>query len=324
VTDAVAPLLDAPLDEREGLIWLDGEFVPWREAHLHVLSHGLHYGGGVFEGERAYDGRVFKLHAHSARLLASARELGFELPWTAEDLDAATREVVKAAGITDGYVRPVAWRGSRTLRLAARDTCVHVAIAAWPWPHVFAPGARLRGIRLGTSRWRRPSPETAPVRAKAASLYGIGTLAGQEAEAAGHDDALLLDYRGYLAEATGANLFLVRGRQLHTPLPDCFLDGITRRTVIEAARGLGITVVERHIEPAELADATEVFLTGTAYEVQPVVSIDDQEFTVGEISTALVRAFEQAVAQDAEVHDAALREAAPQGPVPTTARSDAG
>ncbi|MFK4065525.1 branched-chain amino acid aminotransferase [Streptomyces sp. NPDC029674] len=300
-----ALLPDAPLDDRDGLIWFDGELVPWREARLHVLSHGLHYASSVFEGERAYAGRVFRLHDHSERLIASARELGFELPYSAADLDAATREVVRRSGITDGYVRPVAWRGSHNLRLASGDIPVHVAIAAWPWPDVFAPGARLHGIRLGTSRWRRPSPHTAPVRAKAASLYAVSTLAAHEAEAAGFDDALLLDHRGLLAEATGANLFLVLGRELHTPVPDCFLDGITRRTVIESARDLGITVVERHIEPGELAGATEVFLTGTAYEVQPVASVDGLEFTVGEVTTALVKAFGQAVARDAEIHDAA-------------------
>ncbi|MEI5097367.1 branched-chain amino acid transaminase [Streptomyces sp. PmtG] len=282
-----------PLDDRDGVIWLDGEFVPWREATLHVLSHGLHYGGSVFEGERAYDGRVFALRAHSDRLLASARELGFALPYTAADLDAATRGVVAAAGIGDGYVRPVAWRGSDSLRLVAPDTTVHVAVAAWPWPRIFADGPR--GIRLRTSRWRRPAPSTAPVRAKTAALYAIGALAGQEAEAAGCDDALLLDHQGRLAEATGANLFLVVDGALHTPPPECVLDGITRRTVIEAARGLGLTVVERHLWPDELGRAEEVFLTGTAYEVQPVAAVDGRRFPVGEVGTALAAAYARIV-----------------------------
>ncbi|WP_282796480.1 branched-chain amino acid transaminase [Streptomyces sp. CC224B] len=287
------PVTDAPLADRDGVIWLDGDLVPWRQAHLHVLSHGLHYGGSVFEGERAYDGRVFKLHEHSARLVASAQEMGYALPWTAEELDAATREVVAAAGLTDGYVRPVAWRGSDTLRLVAPDSRVHVAVAAWPWPRIFADGPR--GIRLHTSRWRRPAPDTAPVRAKTAAQYALGSLAGQEAERAGRDDALLLDHRGRLAEATGANLFLVLDGALHTPPPECVLDGITRRTVVALAQDLGLTVVERHLAPAELDRATEVFLTGTAYEVQPVTAVDDREYPLGEVGTALAEAYARAV-----------------------------
>lgn len=282
-----------PLDDRDGVIWLDGRLVPWREARLHVLSHGLHYGGSVFEGERVYAGQAFKLHEHSLRLVASAREMGFALPWDADELDAATRQVVAHAGLTEGYVRPVAWRGSETLRLVAPGTAVHVAIAAWPWPRVFTAGPG--GIRLATSRWRRPAPDTAPVRAKTAALYALGSLAGQEAEAAGRDDALLLDHRGRLAEATGANLFLVIDGALHTPPPECVLDGITRRTVLALARGLGLETVERHMEPAELARAQEVFLTGTAYEVQPVTAVDALEYPVGAVTTALVRAYARAV-----------------------------
>ncbi|GAA0588729.1 branched-chain amino acid aminotransferase [Streptomyces crystallinus] len=282
-----------PLDDRDGAIWLDGRLVPWREARLHVLSHGLHYGGSVFEGERVYGGRVFKLHEHSLRLVASAREMGFTLPWSAEELDAATREVVAAAGLAEGYVRPVAWRGSDTLRLVAPGSSVHVAVAAWPWPTIFTEGPR--GIRLSTSRWRRPAPDTAPVRAKTAALYALGSLAGQEAEEAGRDDALLLDHRGRLAEATGANLFLVIDGALHTPPPECVLDGITRRTVIALARERGLGVVERHMEPAELARATEVFLTGTAYEVQPVTAVDALDYPVGPVTVALREAYAKAV-----------------------------
>ncbi|MGA4838429.1 branched-chain amino acid transaminase [Streptomyces sp. G45] len=288
-----APYASPPLDDRDGVIWLDGDLVPWRTARLHVLSHGLHYGGSVFEGERAYGGRVFKLAEHSARLVASARAMGFELPWKAEELDDATREVVAASGLDDGYVRPVAWRGSDTLRLVAPDNRVHVAIAAWPWPRIFADGPR--GIRLGTARWRRAAPDTAPVQAKTAALYALGSLAGQQAEAAGHDDALLLDHRGRLAEATGANLFLVIDEALHTPPPDCVLDGITRRTVRDLAHDLGLTVVERHLAPAELDRATEVFLTGTAYEVQPVTAVDEREFPVGPVGTALAAAYARLV-----------------------------
>ncbi|MER5305385.1 branched-chain amino acid transaminase [Streptomyces lasiicapitis] len=283
----------APLDDRDGVIWLDGDFVPWRAAQLHVLSHGLHYGGSVFEGERAYGGRVFKLREHSDRLVASARRMGFELPWTAAELDAVTRETVARAGLTDGYVRPVAWRGSDTLRLVAPDNTVHVAVAAWPWPRIFTDGPR--GITLRTSRWRRPAPDTAPVTAKTAAVYALGSLAGQEAEEAGCDDALLLDHRGRLAEATGANLFLVLDGALHTPPPECVLDGITRRTVIALAHDLGLTVVERHLAPAELDRATEVFLTGTAYEVQPVTAVDDRRYPLGEVGAALAGAYAEAV-----------------------------
>ncbi|MFD9904369.1 branched-chain amino acid transaminase [Streptomyces sp. NPDC059063] len=310
-----------PLDDRDGVIWLDGAFVPWRAARLHVLSHGLHYGGSVFEGERAYDGRVFALHEHSARLVASAREMGFALPWTAGELDEVTREVVAAAGIGDGYVRPVAWRGSDSLRLIAPDNRVHVAVAAWPWPRIFADGPR--GIRLGTSRWRRPAPDTAPVRAKTAALYAIGSLAGQEAEAAGHDDALLLDHRGRLAEATGANLFLVIDGELHTPPPDCVLAGITRRTVIGLAHDLRVPVVERHLTPPELDRATEVFLTGTAYEVQPVTSVDDREFGVGPVTTALADAYARLVRADGPPDDTAVPDADPVA-APGTGPGDAG
>ncbi|MFE5583135.1 branched-chain amino acid aminotransferase [Kitasatospora sp. NPDC056531] len=280
-----------PFDDRDGVIWLDGALVPWREARLHVLSHGLHYGGGVFEGERVYAGRPFKLTEHSRRLHASALELGFRIPFGVAELDQATREVVRRQGITDGYVRPVAWRGSEQISVSGAGTSVHVAIAAWEWPHVFTAEAQTRGIRLGTSRWRRPAPDTAPVRAKAASLYNICTLARDAAEADGYDDALLLDFRGQLAEATGANLFLVIDGELHTPIADTFLDGITRQSVIALAHELGIAVHERHLAPEELARAEEVFLTGTAYEVQPVRAVDDREYQVGKVTRALSEAY---------------------------------
>ncbi|TDU75157.1 branched-chain amino acid aminotransferase [Streptomyces sp. KS 21] len=288
--------MSAPaLDDRDGHIWLDGRFVPWRDARLHVLSHGLHYGGGVFEGERVYDGHVFKLTEHSQRLHDSARELGFDIPFSVAELDEATLELVARQGIGDGYVRPVAWRGSEQISVAGAGTCVHVAIATWEWPHVFSAGARNSGIRLGTSRWRRPAPDTAPVRAKAASLYNICTLARDAADAAGFDDALLLDYRGLVAEATGANLFLVAGDELHTPTADCFLAGITRATVLDLAREAGIRVVERHVRPEELGGFDECFLTGTAYEVQPVRSIDAHEYRVGRTTTALMEAYTELV-----------------------------
>ncbi|MGW3350269.1 branched-chain amino acid transaminase [Nonomuraea rubra] len=258
---------------REGEIWLDGEFVRWQDATLHVLTHALHYASSVFEGIRVYGSKIFRLTEHTERLVASAAELGCVLPFTVPELDRAASELAARNGMVDGYLRPVAWRGSETMGIGAPGTAAHVAIAAWEWPEVFEPGAKLDGISLHVSRWRRPPPECAPVRAKGAGQYAIGTLARNEAEAAGAQDALLLDHRGHLTEATGANLFLVVGGELHTPVPDCFLDGITRRVVIGLARSYGIRVVERRIPVGELESASEVFLTGTAYEVQPVRSI---------------------------------------------------
>ncbi|ALO06662.1 Branched-chain-amino-acid transaminase [Streptomyces venezuelae] len=278
-------------DDRDGVIWLDGAFVPWRDARLHVLSHGLHYGGGIFEGIRVYGGRAFKPVEHFERFHLSARELNFRVPFSATELDAAMRETIRHQNIVDGYIRPVAWRGSEQISVSGAGTSVHVAIAAWEWPHVFSDDARSRGIRLRTSRWRRPSPDTAPVRAKAASLYNICTLARDEAEAAGFDDALLLDFRGYLAEATGANLFLVIDGALHTPTADTFLDGITRQTVLSLAEDLGIAVHERHIRPEELHRADELFLTGTAYEVQPVCAVDGHSYEVGGVTSKLSEAY---------------------------------
>ncbi|MQM27818.1 branched-chain amino acid transaminase [Glycomyces albidus] len=278
-----------PFHDRDGVIWLDGVFVPWRDAGLHVLSHGLHYGGAVFEGVRVYGGRPFKAGEHLRRLAASAAELGYELAWTTSELERAVTELIERQGITDGYVRPVAWRGSERIAVGGAGLSAHTAVAAWEWPHVFDPAKT--GISLATSRWRRPHPDTAPVRAKASALYCTGTLARDEAEAAGCDDALLLDWRGDLAEATGANLFLVIGGELHTPVPECFLDGITRRTVIGIAAGLGIPVRERRIAPSELADAEEVFLTGTAYEIQPVAAIDGRVFGVGEVSASIAKSY---------------------------------
>lgn len=280
-----------PFDDRDGLIWFDGDLVPWREAKLHVLSHGLHYASSVFEGERAYGGAIFKMVEHHRRLHDSAEALGFRIPYGVDKINAAARQVLKANGIVDGYLRPVAWRGSEMMAISAQHTRIHLAIAAWEWPAYFSPEARLKGIRLATAPWRRPSPDTAPTQAKAAGLYMICTLSKHAAEAKGYDDCLMLDYRGRIAETSGANIFLLQNGELHTPTPDCFLDGITRQTVIGLARERGIKVIERGIMPEELAKTDEVFITGTAVEVTPVCEIDGQSFTVGEVTRELMEAY---------------------------------
>ncbi len=284
-----------PYDDRDGEIWFDGALVPWREAKLHVLSHAMHYASAVFEGERVYGGKVFKLSEHSARLGSSAKLMDMVLPYTSDEIDAATREVVKTNGIDDGYVRPLAWRGSEMMGVSAQQTKIHVAIAAWPWPPYFGDEASLRGIRLAFADYRRPSPETAPVQSKAAGLYMICTLSRHKVEAQGYDDALMLDWRGQVAEATGANVFLVQDGELHTPTPDCFLDGITRRTVMALAKARGIKVVERVIWPDELGAADEVFLTGTAAEVTPVREIGPHHFQVGAVTRQLVEDYARVV-----------------------------
>ncbi len=283
-----------PFDDRDGQIWLDGAMVPWREAKLHVLSHGLHYASGVFEGERAYGGHIFKLRTHTDRLIASGRILGFEIPFSAEQIDAACNQVVAANGLSDAYVRPLAWRGSEQLSVSAQQTRIHLAIATWPWPNLFGDN-RMKGVRLDVANWKRPHPETAPTASKAAGLYMIGTLAKHAAEAAGFDDALMLDWRGQVAEATGANVFFVIDGALHTPTPDCFLDGITRRTVMALARERQIVVHERAIQPAEMQGASEVFLAGTAAEVTPVRQIGELSFTPGRITETLLHDYDKLV-----------------------------
>jgi branched-chain amino acid aminotransferase len=276
-----------PFDDRDGLIWFDGEMVPWRDAKLHVLTHGLHYGAAVFEGERAYGGNIFKLEEHTQRLLNSARLVGYELPQTAAEINAACKAVLKANGLVDAYVRPVAYRGSEQLAVAAQLTKIHLAIACWPWPNLFGAD-RMQGVRLAMAEWRRPHPQTAPTASKAAGLYMIGTLAKHAAEAQGFSDALMLTWDGYVGEATGANIFFVIDGKIHTPTPDCFLDGITRRTVIALARARGFEVIERHITLDDMATATECFLAGTAAEVTPVRQIGTQDFAPGKITQTLV------------------------------------
>lgn len=283
-----------PFDDRDGLIWMDGALVPWRDAKLHVLSHGLHYASGVFEGERAYAGNIFKLREHTERLIASGRILGFEIPWSAEQIDAACREVLAANNLTDAYVRPIAWRGTEQLSVSAQQTTIHLAIACWAWPNLFGAD-RMTGVRLGMAPWKRPHPETAPTASKAAGLYMIGTLSKHAAEAAGFDDALVLDWRGRVSEATGANIFFVMDGAVHTPTPDCFLDGITRRTVMSIARRHQMTVIERTIELDELPRATEVFLSGTAAEVTPVREIAGHLYTPGPITETLLREYDALV-----------------------------
>ena len=275
-------------DQRDGFIWMNGEMSPWVDTKVHVLTHGLHYGSCVFEGERAYNGTIFKLREHTERLVYSARELGFDLPYSVDEIDKACIKTLEANGLTDGYIRPVAWRGSEMMGVSAQQNRINVAIAAWEWPSYFDPEERLKGIRLDMAKYRRPSPETAPCHAKAAGLYMICTLSKHDAERKGYADAMMLDYRGQVAEATGANMFFVQDDVIHTPTPDCFLDGITRRTVIELARARGHEIVERAIMPDELADFSECFITGTAAEVTPVSEIGPYKFIPSDISKNLM------------------------------------
>jgi branched-chain amino acid aminotransferase len=280
-----------PFDDRPGVIWYNGEFVPWKDAKLHVLSHGLHYASGVFEGERAYDGVVFKLNEHTKRLHESARLLGFEIPYSVETINKATQELIARQGEPSAYVRPIAWRGSEMMGVAAQHTRINLAIAVWEWPSYFKPEEKLKGIRLDLARYRRPDPATAPSKAKATGLYMICTISKHEAEQKGYSDAMMLDWRGRIAEATGANVFFVRDGALHTPTPDCFLDGITRQSVIALARSKGYEVIERAIMPEEMKTFEQCFLTGTAAEVTPVSEIGPYTFRPGEITKTLMEEF---------------------------------
>jgi len=281
-------MASVPFDQLEGYIWMNGEFVRWADAKIHVLTHGLHYASSVFEGERAYGGKIFKLNEHTERLHESAHILGFKIPYTVEELNDASRKLLAKQGFQDAYVRPIAWRGSESMGVSAQANRINVAIAIWQWPSYFDPAQKLKGIRLDLAEYRRPDPKTAPSKSKAAGLYMICTISKHAAEAKGYADALMLDWRGQVAEATGANVFFVKDGVLHTPKPDCFLDGITRRTVIDLAKRRGYEVIERVIMPEELADFEQCFLTGTAAEVTPVSEVGSYHFTVGEIAINLM------------------------------------
>jgi branched-chain amino acid aminotransferase len=274
-------------DDRDGLIWFDGEMVPWREANVHVLTHALHYASSVFEGQRAYSGEIFRLTDHSKRLKKSGELLGFDIPWSVEEIDQACRDVLAASGMDDCYMRPLAWRGSEQMGVSAQKSKIHLAIAAWPWGAYFGEDAIMKGLRLDISPWRRPAPYTAPVESKASGLYMICTLARHQAQARGFDDALMFDWRGQVAEGTGANAFFVKEGKLFTPTPDCFLNGITRQTVIELAQRRGIEVIEKAIWPEELEGFEQFFLTGSAAEVTPVASAGPWSFEVGEMTRQL-------------------------------------
>lgn len=282
-------------DDRDGVIWMDGEMVDWREAKIHVLTHALHYASSVFEGERAYGGKIFKSHEHSVRLLDSAKAMDIPAPYTAEQITAAKDEALKASGLTDAYVRAFMWRGSGPdMGVAAAANPVRTAIAVWEWGAYYGD-AKFQGAKLDISKWKRPSPETIPCHAKAAGLYMICTMSKHEATAKGCSDALMMDYRGYVAEATGANIFFVKDGAVHTPTPDCFLNGITRQTVIGLLKERGVEVIERHIMPEELETFEQCWLTGTAAEVTPVGQIGDYTFEVGSLTRTIAEDYEKLV-----------------------------
>lgn len=284
-----------PFDQMEGWIWVDGEFVPWKEATMHVISHGFHYGGAVFEGERAYNGKIFKLREHSERLVKSAEIIDMKMPWSAEEVEKATQDTFVKCGLQTAYVRPIVWRGSEAMGISAKATQTHMAIACWEWGTYFTDEDWEKGISLKTSKWRKPDPRTAPTQSKASGLYVLGTMAKQESETAGFHDALMLDYRGQVAESSGANIFMVKNGKIKTPTPDCFLNGITRQTIIGLAKGMGIEVEEGVIMPDEILTADEIFVTGTAAEVTAVSKIDETSFTVGDISRNLKDAYHELV-----------------------------
>ena len=285
-----------PYDKREGKIWYNNELVDWDDVKVHVLSHGLHYASCVFEGERVYDGEIFKLEEHTKRFFYSAERMGFEIPYTLEEINAASKKIISIQNVSNGYVRPVAWRGSEMMAISAQKTKIHVAVATWEWGSYFDPKLKIEGIKLNISNWRRPAPNTIPWDTKAAGLYMICTLSKHEAEKQGYTDSLMLDHEGYVAEATGANVFFKdMDGKLHTPTPDSFLDGITRRTIIEIAKSKNIEVIERKIKPDELSNFVGCFLTGTAAEVTPVSQIDKFNFKVCKTIIGLSDSYQEIV-----------------------------
>ncbi|MCZ8377202.1 MAG: branched-chain amino acid aminotransferase [Beijerinckiaceae bacterium] len=287
MSTAAAPAV-IPFDKREGYIWMNGELLPWVDAKVHVLTHGLHYGSSVFEGERAYKGKVYKSREHTERLFKSAEIMDFEIPYTVDEIEAAKMAVLEKNGGGDQYIRPVAFRGSEMMAVSAQHNKIHVAIATWNWPSMFDPATKMKGIRLDIAEYRRPDPACAPVHAKAAGLYMICTISKHRAEKRGYADAMMLDWQGRVAECTGANIFFTKDGAIHTPKADCFLDGITRRSVIELAKRRGMDVIERRILPDELPSFNECFITGSAAEVTPVAEIGPYRFTPGNISRVLM------------------------------------
>ena len=284
-----------PFNKRDGYIWIDGEFKEWSESNVHVLNHGLHYGSCVFEGIRIYDGKIFKFDEHMERLYKSADILDMKIPFKIQIIKNIIYELVQKQKVKDGYIRPVVWRGSEKMAISAIDAKTHIAVATWEWPSYFSLDKIMKGIRLTKANWVKPSPNSAPVNSKAAGLYMICSLSKHEAERKGFDDALMMDYRGYIAEATGANIFFIKNNNLYTPTPDCFLNGITRQTVIEIAKKLKIGVHEGKYELSFLKNCEEVFLTGTAVEITPVISIDEHKFKVGKLTKKLIEEFNNLV-----------------------------
>lgn len=284
-------MASVPFDKLDGHIWMNGEYVKWADAKVHVLTHGLHYASSVFEGERAYGGNIFKMTEHNERLHRSAEILGFKIPYSVQEIDDACVGLLEKQGLKDAYVRPVAWRGSEMMGISAQSNKINLAIAIWEWPSYFSPAEKLKGIRLDVAEYRRPDPATAPCKSKAAGVYMICTISKHAAEAKGYSDAMMLDWRGQVAEATGANIFFIKDGEIHTPTPDCFLDGITRRTVIGLAKDRGIKVIERAIMPDELSSFEQCFLTGTAAEITPVSEIGADRFVPGQITETLMNDF---------------------------------
>ena len=279
--------MDKAFDKREGWIWMNGSFVPWQNATSHIITQGLHYASAVFEGERAYNGKIFKSEEHTKRLFKSAKIIGITIPYSEEEINAAKNNLVAKMNYADCYVRPVVWRGSQQMGLSTSKADINVAIAAWDdWASYFKLEDRLSGLKLITSPWKRPAPDTAPYEAKASGPYIICTMSKEYAEKKGYHDALMLDYRGYVAEGTGANIFFIKGNDIHTPIADCFLNGITRQTVIGMVKKHGFNLVEKHILPNEIGNYDEAFLTGTAAEITPIKSIDDIKYSTGKNTTS--------------------------------------